>query len=222
MFRILIVLVFMMAVATAFRPMHKNARSLKLQAAAAEKPHETYIEGPAPYGKQFFQADIGVPSKDTDFEGGIVGGNEYEDALYHAGPRGKNKPKITDKAVVKLPNMKTVYRGYSEAKAKEVFDMKKAGWKKQGEDEWTPAEDKMLLDLLEQWPEGTRGRWVKVSDALNRSTADVNSRWFHVHKPNVENNYRDIVRDADADLILQKKGEQRWSEGKSRMFGQDV
>ena len=125
MFRIILTLAVTIAIATAFRPHVNKARNLKLMAEAEETPHDTYIKGPAPYGKQFFQADIGVPSKDTDFGGGIVGGNEYEDALYHAGPRGTNKPKITDKAQVKIPDMKTVYRGYSEAKAKAVYDEKK-------------------------------------------------------------------------------------------------
>jgi hypothetical protein len=220
MFRVVLVLAVMMAVATAFRSQVNKARSLKLRSAAEEKPHDTYIEGPAPYGKQFFQADVGVPSKDTDFGGGIVGGNEYEDALFHAGPRGTNKPKITDKAVVKLPNMQTVYRGYSEAKYKKVYEEKKKQWKVQGKDEWTPAEDKLLVDLIEQWPEGTRGRWVKISDALNRSTADVNSRWFHHHRPNIDNDYRDILKDAERDLIIKKQGGQRWSQGQSRQFGQ--
>lgn len=222
MFRIVIFLVVLVAVTQGFGHVAHKRASFRLKAAAEEKPHETYIKGPAPYGKQFFQADIGVPSKDTDFGGGIVGGNDYEDSLYHAGPRGKNKPKITDKAVVKLPSMSTVERGYSEAKAKAVFELKKKSWKVQGEDEWTPAEDKLLLELLEQWPEGTRGRWVKVSDALNRSTADVNSRWFHKHKPNTENDYRDILRDADRDLIVQKEGGKRWSENDSRHFNQNA
>ena len=76
----------------------------------------------APYGKrQFFAADVGAISGKEEFGGGDVGGNEYEDALFHPGPRGKNKPLIGDKAVVKLPSMSQVERGYSEAKAKKVY-----------------------------------------------------------------------------------------------------
>ena len=40
--------------------------------------------------------------------------------MYSNGPRGKNKPKITDKAVIKLPPMSKIERGYSEAKAAKV------------------------------------------------------------------------------------------------------
>ena len=116
---------------------------------------------------------------------------------------------------MKIPDMKTVYRGYSEAKAKAVYDEKKKHWKVQGQDEWTPAEDKLLLELIEQWPDGTRGRWVKISEALNRSTADVNSRWFHVHSPNTDNDYRDILKDAERDLII-KEG--RWQKMESERF----
>ena len=210
--RVCVLFVLAVVGASAFTIKHSNRCAFGTSLAAAdEKPHETYIEGPAPYGKQFFQADIGVPSKDTNFGGGMVGGVEFEDALYHSGPRGKNKPSITDKAVVKLPDMRTVYRGYSEAKAKVAFEEKKRTCKIQGEDAWTQMEDDRLLELIEKWPEGTRGRWVKISDELNRSTADVNSRWFHHHKPNVNNDYKDIIADADKDLILKKKGDTPWS-----------
>ena len=209
MFRLVLVFAMFAFVASFTLSARRSSRTRLL--AEDEKPHETYIDGPAPYGQQFFQADIGVPSKDTDFGGGIVGGVEYEDALYHAGPRGTKKPLITDKAVVKLPDMKTVYRGYSEAKAKVQFEVKKKYWKVQGEDEWTPQEDKFLLELLEKWPEGTRGRWVKISDELNRSTADVNSRWFQHLSPNLENDYKDIIADADNDLILKQQGAKPWS-----------
>ena len=67
MFRIILTLAVTIAIATAFRPHVNKARNLKLMAEGEETPHDTYIKGPAPYGKQFFQADIGVPSKDTDF-----------------------------------------------------------------------------------------------------------------------------------------------------------
>ena len=215
MFRALLVIV-MVAFVAGFTLNARRASRTRLfaeEGSTEDKPHETYIKGPAPYGKQFFQADIGVPSKDTDFGGGIVGGNEYEDALFHPGPRGTNKPKITDKAVVKIPDMKTVYRGYSEAKAKTQFEIKKQYWKVQGVDEWTPQEDQFLRELVEKWPEGSRGRWVKISDELNRSTADVNSRWFQHLQPNTDNDYKDIIADADNDLILKKQGDKPWSAG---------
>ena len=211
---ILVLAVIALASSFTLNARRSSRTRLRAEGSAEEKPHETYIEGPAPYGKQFFQADIGKPSKDTDFGGGIVGGIDFEDALYSKGPRGTNKPKITDKAVVKLPDMNNLSGnnvGYSEAKAKMQFEIKKKYWKVQGEDPWTPQEDQHLLELIEKWPEGTRGRWVKISDEINRSTADVNSRWFHHLKPNTENDYRDILADADRDLILKKKGEKPWS-----------
>ena len=65
----------------------------------------------APYGKQFFAADVGVPALIETYGGGDVGGNDYKDALFSYGPRGKNKPKITEDAVIKLPSMDKVERG---------------------------------------------------------------------------------------------------------------
>lgn len=213
----LILVICVVALASSFRLNARRASRTRMSAATEDKPHDTYIDGPAPYGKQFFQADVGVPSKDTDFGGGIVGGNDYVDSMYSNGPRGKDKPLITEKAVVKLPDMRNLSGnnvGYSEAKAKVQFEIKKQYWKVQGVDAWTPQEDKHLLELIEKWPEGSRGRWVKISDELNRSTADVNSRWFHHLRPNVENDYRDILADADRDLILKKNGDKPWSVGK--------
>ena len=76
MFR-LFVLVSVLSVALAFFvpcPAHLLSRTSLKMAEQPKKSHETQIIGDAPYGTQFFQADIGTPSKDTDFGAGDVGG----------------------------------------------------------------------------------------------------------------------------------------------------
>ena len=52
----------------------------------------------------------------TDYGGGDVGGNDYNDALFSCGPRGKNKPDINEKAVVVLPDLSNGkgYRGHHD------------------------------------------------------------------------------------------------------------
>lgn len=129
--------------------------------------------------------------------------------MYSNGPRGKNKPLITDKAVVKLPPMSKIERGYSEAKAAKAYAQ--ANFKKGVA--WTDAEDRELLRLADLEAEGTRGRWVRISQALGRSTQDCSLRWNqHLNPVTIETKgYRDIIRDADEDLKLKKEGKQRWN-----------
>jgi len=184
------------------RPMNPF-RPLQMQAAEADKTspppvkaHETQIAAPT-YGKQFFAADVGTPAWIKDYGGGDVGATEFEDALYHARPRGANKPKIEEKAVVKLPDMRTVYRGHK--------DFRRADGTMAAEDEslnfkttpWTSAEDEQLRLLMASDAGGTRGRWTRFSKIMRRSTADLSARWIQVLNPPDQSGYKDIVRDAE-------------------------
>lgn len=75
MFRIFVLLA-VISVALAFTPFGARfvSRTSLRMAEEPKKAHETQIIGDAPYGTPFFQADIGTPSKDTDFGAGDVGG----------------------------------------------------------------------------------------------------------------------------------------------------
>ena len=148
----------------------------------------------------FFAADVGIPASTLDYGSGDVGGNEYEDALFHAAPRGKNKPLITEDAVVKLPDMKTVYRGYSEARA--VAAHKATPWITSP---WTPEEDAKLAKLVESDTAG-RGKWGRVSKAMLRTATDCSTRYTQVVNPKSEEAYGDILRDAEILSGLQGKG----------------
>eukprot|EP01036_Dinobryon_divergens_P026508 gene26508-35171_t len=149
---------------------------------------------------RFFAADVGVPASIFDYGSGDVGGNEYEDALFHPAPRGKNKPLITEDAVVKLPNMKTVYRGYSEARA--VAAHKATPWITTP---WTPEEDAKLAQLVDS-DTGGRGKWGRVSKAMLRTSTDCSTRYMQVVNPKPEEPYGDILRDAEILSGLQGKG----------------
>jgi hypothetical protein len=131
----------------------------------------------APYGTKFLAAEIGVPAATEEYGGGDVGGNDYKDALFQCGVR-KNVPPITEDAVVKVPNMRYVERGYSEAKAAVAFAAEKF---KTGE--WSKSEDIKLIELVGMEKEGVRGRWVRISQALRRSTQDCSLRWYQVLNP---------------------------------------
>eukprot|EP01038_Epipyxis_sp_PR26KG_P005055 gene5055-7056_t len=162
----------------------------------AEKAHETQIVGDAPYGKQFFAADVGVPTLHEDYGGGLVGGNDYKDALYHAGPRGKNKPKITEDAVIKLPSMATVERGFKDFRnpdgtmSSERRDIPvKSG-------PWSKEEEEKLKRLITSEPPGTRGTMARVAKSLNRTIMDCSTHWNQVVNPVVDSHHKDIVNDS--------------------------
>ena len=161
------------------------------------------VEGANVPKGSFFAADVGTPASINDYGAGDVGANDYKDALFHPAPRGKNKPKITDDAVIKLPDMKTVERGYSEARAQAAF--KAIPWKTTP---WTPEEDKLLAELVEKEKDGGRGRWSRISKALMRTYTDVSTRWTQVlSTPKPEEEYQDILRDAEKVSALQGKGQ---------------
>jgi hypothetical protein len=160
------------------------------------KVHETQLEGDAPYGQQFFAADVGVPALIEEFGGGDVGGNDYKDALFHAGPRGKNKPKITDVAVVKLPSMATVERGHHDYRRPDGTMASDSSGKTYKTGPWTPEEDEKLKQLAAAEKEGARGRWVRFSAAMNRSPSDCSLRWNQVLNPIDGSEYRDILQDS--------------------------
>lgn len=163
--------------------------------------NEPKFLGEVPHGSKFFAADVGIPTLNEDYGGGDVGANDYKDALFHKGPRGKNKPLITEDAVIKLPDMQTCERGYSEARAVAAF--KAAGFKTTP---WTEEEDNKLRELAALEKEGVRGRWVRISKVLHRAPNDVSTRWMQVLSPNVDNHYPDILRDSERFSGLQGKG----------------
>lgn len=160
------------------------------------KVHETQLKTAA-YGTKFFAADVGIPAMVEDYGGGDVGGNDYKDSLFHEGPRGTNKPKITDVGVVKLPSMEKVERGYSEAKAKVAYankDYKKLeDWTA-----WSKAEDEQLTDLYTNDTQG-RGKWTRISEVMKRSVSDCHLRWTQVLAPNdpSDEKYRNILTDSE-------------------------
>ena len=148
----------------------------------------------------FFAADVGVRTDKYDYGSGDVGGNEYQDALFHSAPRGTNKPLITEDAVVKLPDMRTVYRGYSEARA--TAKHKATPWITTP---WTPKEDAKLAQLVEADKMG-RGKWGRIEKAMMRTATDCSTRYSQVIKPKPEEPYGDILRDAEKLSAAQGKG----------------
>mmetsp|Transcript_23994 Transcript_23994/g.32873 ORF Transcript_23994/g.32873 Transcript_23994/m.32873 type:complete len:221 (+) Transcript_23994:83-745(+) len=166
-----------------------------------KKYHETQIDGAPTPGTQYFAADVGVPALIEDYGGGDVGGNDYKDSLFHYGPRGTKKPKITDVAVVKVPDMATVERGYSEAKAAAA---RKAANYKTGP--WTDEEDQKLREALAVEKEGVRGRWERVAKVMRRPATECSLRWVQVLNPNLDNYHPSILIDAERVSGLQGKG----------------
>lgn len=188
---IILMFIAFCCVVTAFK--HVSRPVFARRVLYSTKKHETQLEGNAPYGRQFFAADVGVPTYDEEFGGGDVGGNDYKDALFHAGPRGKNKPKITDVAVVKLPDMRTVERGFKDYRNPDGTMASEFKGKNFKTGPWTKEEDAKLIELMKKEKDGVRGRWVRIASALGRSTADCNSRWSHNLAPPHETQYPNIL-----------------------------
>lgn len=148
-------------------------------------------------GQKFYAADIGIPALVEDYGGGEVGGHDFSGSMFHEGPRGKNKPKITDKAVVKLPSMDKVERGYSEAKARAAYKAK--NYKKLDEwTPWTPQEDAKLQAIYDA-DSGLRGRWSRIAVEMGRSVTDCSLRWSQVLHPvdSSDPKFRNIILDSD-------------------------
>lgn len=181
------------------------------------KVHATQLST-RPEGKKFFAADLGIPALVYDYGGGDVGGNDYQDAMFHYGPRGANKPDINEKAVVKLPNLNDpkTYRGH--------HDFRRPDGTMASEDctaafkttPWTPEEDAKLIEMNGK-DANARGRWTRMSVALNRSVADCGFRWNqHLRPPMDLEQYRDILRDNENNENggndKRRSGEKWWKE----------
>lgn len=195
---VLLLLLLLLVVGTAdafqrstarIRPLrHKLSKYLAINGDDSDGPR---VLRSAPFGRSFLAAEVGVPSANEDFGGGDVGGNDYQDALYQCGVR-KDVPPITQNAVVKVPDMRFVERGYSEAKAAAAYAAAKY---KTGP--WSKEEDEKLTQLFHAEKDGVRGRWVRISKVMQRTPNDCSLRWMQVLSPNIENNYKDIVRDNE-------------------------
>ena len=68
----LALLLCVLVTASAFQRSFTRIHTSMMKMQAKEKLHETQIDGPAPYGQQFDQADVGTPSYATDFGAGDV------------------------------------------------------------------------------------------------------------------------------------------------------
>ena len=78
---------------------------------------------------------------------------------------------------------------------------------------WTKEEDDTILRLIAEEQSGARGRWVRISKVLNRSVTACSMRWTqHLMEEVKPGEHKDILRDADRDLIVQKEGGTRWSD----------
>lgn len=169
----LLLLAVFLSVVSAFQSNIRFSRFGRLTMSSDKGP----IVTAAPYGTKFLAAEVGVPAAVEEYGGGDVGGNDYKDALYQNGVR-KDVPPISENAVVKVPNMLYVERGYSEAKAAAAF---KAERFKEGK--WSKEEDAKLIELVAKEKEGVRGRWVRISKILRRSTQDCSLRWYQNLNP---------------------------------------
>jgi len=179
------------------------------------KVHSTQINS-RPEGQQFFAADLGVPALVEDYGGGDVGGNDYEDALFHYGPRGKNKPSIKEMSVVKLPNLDDpkTYRGHHDFRNPDGTMASEDRSRVFKTGPWTPEEDALMIAMNEKDP-NSRGRWTRISKALGRTTADCGFRWNqHLRPPQNLEEYRDILRDNEnggkGGNDARRSGEQWW------------
>lgn len=226
MFRIIILFVALCSVGNAFSNFHRTSRTTHLSEKAPEAPEqpklktkvldefETRVKGDAPWGKPFFQADIGVPAMILDYGGGDIGGNDYNDAMFSCGPRGKNKPGIKDVGVVTLPDLTNGkgYRGHHDLRRPDgtmaTYDAAMDVVQKKGG--WTKAEDDELVALIKSEPDGTRGRWTRIAKKTGRAVSDCSTRWLHVLNPDKDKGpMKDIIRDNER-INDPRKGVQPW------------
>lgn len=224
-----LLLVALLCVANAFQQFAQKTRGMRLFAAKGKKfekavkdvvpdvsspaqppadlkaeDFKTMNKGDAPWGKQFFQADIGLPTLIENFGGGDIGGNDYKDSLYSYGPRGGNKPDIKEAAVVNVGGdfMKNCERGFKDFRRPDGTMASASyadgyGVREFKVGEWTAADDEQLVALVASEKDGTRGRWNRISKATDRTVSDCSMRWLQVLNPNKEKRMPDIVRDNE-------------------------
>eukprot|EP01041_Mallomonas_annulata_P000149 gene149-251_t len=116
-----------------------------------------------------------VPWSDKEFapdekdSAGLGAGGHEDGGFFHFGPR-PNKPSIDEKAVVVLPPMDKIERGYSDAKAEKKRNLARQNGLKESADEhpFSEEDDALIMKMVAEWPAGKRGQWVAIGKALNR------------------------------------------------------
>mmetsp|Transcript_19368 Transcript_19368/g.32848 ORF Transcript_19368/g.32848 Transcript_19368/m.32848 type:complete len:180 (+) Transcript_19368:92-631(+) len=130
----------------------------------------------------------GKPDSDDFNYSGVGSGGIEEGGFYSIGKKG-HVPSIHEKAVVKLPDMRTVERGFSDRRLAQ--ERANANYK---EGDFTKEEDDLILQMVKE-SDGTRGLWVRIGKALNRHEQHCLYRYTQVLNADYKPEYKDIVND---------------------------